>query len=1051
MSIKNFMICLVLLIPSVAFMLLGFWYRQMILDKNTCSMTYSFKSKERLKTLSISDGSTLWRYDTGFEKSKLSLKSLKMYPVLFLHGHMGEEHQVRSMASYMHNEGKNLEYFSLQFNDSNMAFHASDVLNKAVSVNNALTNILEIYKKGNKAPPKIIIAAHSFGGIAARTAVLLNNFPEDCPVSDIIMFSSPNSRPPYSIDASMESLFFQVNKVWQQSLFFKSPTCRKPPPPAAAQPQHVKDKLTINLDCSKCSPKIRLASFTGGILDNMVNPSLTRLDHIAPLPRNSSALALAEDRNRKTTLSYIVSMYSTVLKLPMQLAKTSSKYLVNLLYPTKTTKPINPSNKTMENNNETKVVDDISLNEINKINNSKNSNKSELINSTLENPKPLNPYAAITPGDWKKHMQSYIDPSYTSIRSSQLMQVGVPIDHRAILWCSQFIEVVVNGLEKLATIDNTNMPTVTSWEEIFPTNKIIKNEKIENKIEENKISNLDDLISPVKEFIIRNNSYTAWNDQEKVERMFVLNAYRGHVTLTALLGTMAYEYISFGLYKIITCFVIISTLIYVSPYIRQLSGYSVTPQPMHVTSNPYYHLHIDILIHASIHWIPFIKIKNNYAIHILILLVMFSSKVIIDFYYLLPLNAFLITYGSTLSWVTAYCTALVLRTVCYYILLLWSNIIEITTRNITAALVFLFWSRKPFRKIFKKYLKYLNIHNSTSLMIKYICVLTCTVLLLATVGYWVSYTTHIVLPTSVCTLYTVLLAVSATHAFITWLYIWIPSTTPNPTLKTYLLDLALLYLPITPLVLPSALVSLQLLITDRRAYTVAAYMHYMFYAEIFNYIVVLAAISYHLLSVHKHGFSFITRIPSIPILSEAFGPSITKLVDIDSPAPAPAARRPPSPAAPATPSDGKCRHEDGGRFAIFEKSVEQSLVVRKSGILIGCTYIVSSCSCAKDPLLKDYKEYCEYCLCRKCGGKDLPTVFNRYSTSNGTSTGEGGWEVGLLDLVQAVVVYAIAVGAVVYAQDRMHRLLYLLGGVAGVFIARDLCSNSYFMRTMIGS
>lgn len=40
---------------------------------------------------------------------------------------------------------------------------------------------------------KIIVVAHSLGGIVARAAVLLSNHPQ-CVVSDILMLSSPNSR-----------------------------------------------------------------------------------------------------------------------------------------------------------------------------------------------------------------------------------------------------------------------------------------------------------------------------------------------------------------------------------------------------------------------------------------------------------------------------------------------------------------------------------------------------------------------------------------------------------------------------------------------------------------------------------------------------------------------------------------------------------------------------------------------------------------------------------------------------------------------------------------
>lgn len=41
---------------------------------------------------------------------------------------------------------------------------------------------------------KLMITGHSIGGMVARTALLLSNYPNDCPVSDILMLSTPNTR-----------------------------------------------------------------------------------------------------------------------------------------------------------------------------------------------------------------------------------------------------------------------------------------------------------------------------------------------------------------------------------------------------------------------------------------------------------------------------------------------------------------------------------------------------------------------------------------------------------------------------------------------------------------------------------------------------------------------------------------------------------------------------------------------------------------------------------------------------------------------------------------
>lgn len=51
----------------------------------------------------------------------------------------------------------------------------------------------DIENNENKYPSKIIILAHSIGGMVARTAMILTNHPH-CVVNSIIMLSTPNSR-----------------------------------------------------------------------------------------------------------------------------------------------------------------------------------------------------------------------------------------------------------------------------------------------------------------------------------------------------------------------------------------------------------------------------------------------------------------------------------------------------------------------------------------------------------------------------------------------------------------------------------------------------------------------------------------------------------------------------------------------------------------------------------------------------------------------------------------------------------------------------------------
>lgn len=205
---------------------------------NPCIMTYTDLSKTLIPVKSGIIGPKLYKY-TNYRNKKLNQQ-----PVLFIPGHKGMVDQVRSFSSTMHNDDSFFQYFSLDFQEANSAFHGSDVLTQAVFVNDALRKIQILYqeshiesngKKAEKIFPQIILVAHSLGGMVARASVLLSNNPLPlgekalaqglCSVSDIIMLSSPNHGPPHSPDASVDVLYTAVNRAWAGSFYNDSNHC----------------------------------------------------------------------------------------------------------------------------------------------------------------------------------------------------------------------------------------------------------------------------------------------------------------------------------------------------------------------------------------------------------------------------------------------------------------------------------------------------------------------------------------------------------------------------------------------------------------------------------------------------------------------------------------------------------------------------------------------------------------------------------------------------------------------------------------------------------
>ena len=66
---------------------------------------------------------------------------------------------------------------------------------------------------------------------------------------------------------------------------------------------------------------------------------------------------------------------------------------------------------------------------------------------------------------------------------------------------------------------------------------------------------------------------------------------------------------------------------------------------------------------------------------------------------------------------------------------------------------------------------------------------------------------------------------------------------------------------------------------------------------------------------------------------------------------------------------GKCVHEDGGKYAIYQEVDENKLTKIGNGIHMGTSYIVSSCNCALDYSLKSVDQWCSFCRCPFCGDK----------------------------------------------------------------------------------
>ncbi|KAJ8124976.1 hypothetical protein O1611_g8665 [Lasiodiplodia mahajangana] len=200
-------------------------------------------------------------------------------PVLFIPGNAGSYKQVRSIASesarHFHeavhpnvaaaNSGvKNLDFFTVDFNEDFTAFHGQTMLDQAEYVNEAIRYILSLYLDPQKSerdpnlpdPSSVIVLGHSMGGIVARAAFVMPNF-QPHSINTIITMSAPHARPPVTFDPLIVKIYQEINEHWRHSYSSK---------PA------VENSLS----------HVTLVSIAGGGLDTVVPSDYASLESIVP-------------------------------------------------------------------------------------------------------------------------------------------------------------------------------------------------------------------------------------------------------------------------------------------------------------------------------------------------------------------------------------------------------------------------------------------------------------------------------------------------------------------------------------------------------------------------------------------------------------------------------------------------------------------------------------------------------------------------------------------------------------------------------------------------
>ena len=164
---------------------------------------------------------------------------LRGIPVLFIPGNAGSYKQVRPIAAeaanYFHHtlqhDGvsaeagvRNLDFFTVDFNEDITAFHGQTLLDQAEYLNEAIRYILSLYSDPQRAdrdsqlpdPTSVVILGHSMGGVVARAMLVQPNYQSNS-INTVITMSAPHSRPPVTFDGQIVQIYDEINDYWRHA------------------------------------------------------------------------------------------------------------------------------------------------------------------------------------------------------------------------------------------------------------------------------------------------------------------------------------------------------------------------------------------------------------------------------------------------------------------------------------------------------------------------------------------------------------------------------------------------------------------------------------------------------------------------------------------------------------------------------------------------------------------------------------------------------------------------------------------------------------------
>eukprot|EP00597_Dinobryon_sp_UTEXLB2267_P001896 CAMPEP_0170070764 /NCGR_PEP_ID=MMETSP0019_2-20121128/8932_1 /TAXON_ID=98059 /ORGANISM="Dinobryon sp., Strain UTEXLB2267" /LENGTH=949 /DNA_ID=CAMNT_0010279121 /DNA_START=35 /DNA_END=2881 /DNA_ORIENTATION=- len=907
--------------------------------------------------------------------SNPSSSKLNRQPVLFVPGHRANADLVRSLSSSMHDPHNEFQFFTVDFDEERTLLHGSFILNQAVFVNLAIRKIHQMYRKVDN-EQRLIVIGYSAGGIVARTAMLLSNHPKRCVVSDLILLSSPVSRPPFSAEPSLELLYKEVNKAWLLSFYNTSRDCLHHHISSSSQSTL---PLAANFVCPTCVPKLRVVSISGGELDILVFPELSTLHDITPRPRNVTSHKLAPSSHSPilTFFSFINKYTTSIVYLPFKAILTVFSRFDNSNSSSNSSALNSTSIDQLELGEESNSSAELSSNVCSNLTsteencvNEKDINREPVMIENLNGTSDVGPFSYVNKESWNIDMVPYIEPQFLSLRSMQLQGVELPIDHFAIVWCYQLLHVVLKGMR---TITN-NVNAEDGYELLTTAFPVSQRYDIDyNQTVKSNGQNIKQL----ERFLARNESIHMLHRAHRDELFYIKQQLGG-----STLQSFAFTFVMRKAPTIYFWYLVLSLLIITVPLVRSLAKHSSFGKSQQMAFSNYNALLPGIHFNLDIKVGPLMNFLHTFFpayVCKLLLWSLFSVPVVIwtVVVYFTDWSEWTAFGPRLMNLYVAYWMAIVLRGlligIVYILQYLASNVICIMN-TIWRYTFYNKWVRRAVRTTVKWLKKRLGIKDHAVTWFLTVFLISVVLSILCYYGndringphYYMGYTVFIISTISIVSYLAACLGILLALLYPPYK----ASKVDASAALNYFnfVDLFLLYFPTIVMALPSVNFSLHLVLGNPGYMGLTHHsvteLNSLFGPERIHCCIFMTAIAYHIWSARNARNLAVCAVLPLSWLTELVGPSqfvsmtdlwafatsgVTNLeklkigyenIDIKA--------------------TGACIHEDGGKNAIFEAlPTELGLerVAISPEITLGSSYRVIWCNCAKNPRFKDSSEW----------------------------------------------------------------------------------------------